>query len=261
MCEPVLFQAYPGDSNGLNQHHMGSGGSSGDTITAVPGVFLLIPGDRWSNFVTAALMGVEYDLKNVKLVKTTPDFIQCDDRFPPIEVPQQGTAHIRLRWPLMYEAPGTIWELKVAYGTGVMWDDDGPAGPHTPSYYHEDIWTWKVDASLESMKLLIQLFREVPFALDEVPLISDEALYPRLLEQLDLVISLYNAGNMVAAGHALAAFEHMVMDACIGESPRYPFPTGLGTGIAETEENPACCKLLVDAEYVGKKLGIYQGAK
>lgn len=261
ICEPVVFQAYPGSSNGANVHYMGYLGNSGETISAVPGMLVLIPGEKWSNFVTAAQAGIDYTLKNVSLIKKTPIFSQCQDVFEERTVGQQGTANIRLVWPLMYEAPGTLWTLTIQYGTTFPWDDDGPDGENPPSYYHEDEWTWKVDATLESMKLLLELFHEVPFGTDEVPLISDEVLYPLLQAKLDEVIDLYKAGLIREASIALGEFEMEVGDACIAESPRAPYPTGPGTGIASTWENPACCKLMVDAEHVGKKLGLFQSTK
>ncbi|GEM_PF-521000 len=261
ICEPVLFQAYPGDSNGANVHYSGYLGQGGETISAVPGVFVLAPGDRWENFVTAAQAGIAYTLKNVTLIKETPTFIQCDDVFTSMVVKQQGTAGIRLRWPLMYEAPGTRWTLTIQYGTSIPWDDDGIDGPHVAGYNHEDEWSWKVDASLHSMKLLLELFHEVPFATDEVPLISDEELYPELQARLDQIIALWEDGNTREAALALGDFEMVVSDACIPVSPRHPYPAGPGTGIAQTDENPACCKILVDAEYVGFKLGLFQAAK
>ena len=260
ICEPVLYQAYPGDSNETNNHYGGYLGQWGDTITSVPGVFKLVPGDNWANFVTAAQQGIPYQLKNVTLIKQTPKFIQCDDVFIERTIAQQGTNNIRLRWPLMYEAPGTTWTLTVSYGTNFPWDDDG-AGPHVPGYYHENKWMWKVDATLESLKHLLALLHEVPFATDEVPLISDEVMYPILQAKLDNIIALYYAGDMVAASLELGDFEMDVMDACITVSPREPNPTGPGTGIANSDENPACCKILVDVEYIAYKYGLYQVAK
>lgn len=261
LCQPVLFQAYPGDSNGTNIHYMGHLGDSGETISSVPGVFVLVPGDNWENFVAAAQVGMQYSLKNVTLIKETPEFIQCADIYPSRVIQQQGTPNIRLRWPLMLEAPGTKWTLTIQYGTSILWDDDGILGPNIPSYFHKNVWEWKVDATLESMKLLLELFHEVAFATDEVPLISDEDLYPLLQSKLDAIIGLVIDENFRDAGLALGEFEMEVADACIAVSPRSPYPTGPGTGIANSEENPACCKILVDAEYVGFKLGLFQESK
>lgn len=44
-------------------------------------------------------------------------------------------------------------------------------------------------------------------------------------------------------------------------SPAFPNPTGPGTGIANTTENPACCKLLIDVEYILQTAGIGQPKK
>jgi hypothetical protein len=52
-----------------------------------------------------------------------------------------------------------------------------------------------------------------------------------------------------------------VMDGCIDDSPSFPNPTGPGTGIANSDENPACCKLLVDVEYILQTTGIGQPGK
>jgi len=75
------------------------------------------------------------------------------------------------------------------------------------------------------------------------------------------VIAALSAGDTVTASLILGDFEMEVMDACISVSPLYPNPTGPGTGIAQTSENPACCKLLADTEYVGKVTGILLPSK
>ena len=224
---------------------------------AVPGVLEIVPGVNWSNFVS---ISEPYTIKNVVLRKETPPIIQCADVFPVKVISQQGTANIRLWWPLMYEVPSTTWTLTILYGTSVPVDDDGP-GPNPPAYVHTEVWQWHVDASLESLKTLLALFHSLPFGLDEVPLISDEVLYPILQAKLDAVIAAVAAGDYVNASLILGDFEMEVMDACIAVSPAFPNPTGPGTGIANSPENPACCKILADVEYIGFKLGILQPGK
>jgi len=256
--EPIsLLQAYEGSSRGASGHHKGYKGIEGDTTSAVPGVFTIVPGDKWENFVGAAQVGVPYTPKSVSLVKQTPSIVQCADVFPAHGVQQQGTPSIRTWWPLMYEVPQTMWTLTITYGTSVPWDDDG-LGPHKPTYVHTETWRWYVDATLESMKNLLALFHELPFSTDEVPLISDEKLYPQLVEKLDAVAYAWESGDHISAGILLGEFEMQVMDACIATSPAKPNPTGPGTGIANSAENPACCKLLADSEYVGGRLGLLQ---
>ena len=256
--EMTVYQVYPGDSQGNVISYAGLLGTlPGDLITTVPGILSIVPGENWSNYIQAARVGQPYTIKNVVIQKTTPVLNQCGDLFPARVISLGGTPNVRLWWPLMYEVPGTTWKLTILYGTTTPWDDDGP-GPNPPAYVHTEEWVWKVDATLEKMGQLIELFHEIPFGLDEVPLISDEVLYVNLLQKLADVAA---APDALAANFAMADFEMTVMDACIAVSPKYPNPTGNGTGIANSYENPACCKLLVDAEYVANQLGAWQTGK
>jgi hypothetical protein len=255
-----VFQAYPGNSTGIDLQSMGYAGFGPDAITSVPGVLWITPGTNWANFVGAAQAQVPYTIKNVVLRKQTPQIVQCADVFPVKTVSQQGTPNIRLWWPLMYEVPCTTWTLTILYGTSAPFDDDGP-GPNPPAYVHTEVWQWHVNATLGSLSKLVELFHELPFGRDEVPLISDEVLYPILQSKIAATASALAAGDTVTASLVLGDFEMEVMDACIGVSPAFPNPTGPGTGIAETAENPACCKILADVEYIGKTTGILQPAK
>lgn len=271
-----VFQAYPGCSIGrttdaLNncwQGYLGNAQGS-DTIGAVPGILCIDPGcQAWCNYIAAAQSTalVPYTIKTTTLTKATPCFVQCGTDatgapiFPAHVVNQQGTANIRKWWPLMYEVPGTTFTLTILYGTGALFDDDGP-GPNPPAWAHVEQWVWTVGADLESLSNLLQLFHQLPFGKDEVPLISDETLYLILQAKIAAAASAYEACDFVTASFILADFELEVMDACIDESPGFPNPTGLGTGIANTMENPACCKLLVDVEYILQTTGIGQPAK
>jgi len=249
-----ILQAY--ESYTILPSYRGYKGLGVNIRAALPGVFAIGPGENWSNFIKAAQDGVDYTLKNVTLTKTSPDIVQCSDIFPAKTIIQQGTPNIRLWWPLMYEAPETTWTLKILYGTNTLYDHDGN-GPDKPAYVHEEEWTWIVETEVNHLKDLINLFHQLPFGKDEVPLISDEILYSSLQEILDEVQEAIDAGNTATAADLLSDFEMMVMDACIGFSPTHPNPTGVGTGIANSEENPACCKLLADAEFIGRELGVF----
>jgi hypothetical protein len=98
------------------------------------------------------------------------------------------------------------------------------------------------------------------YCFDEVPLVSNETLYPILQAKLSAIAAAVAAGDMVTASLILTDFELEVSDACITVSPASPAPV-VGTGIANTPENPACCKLMADAEYVGFTTGIFQPSK
>jgi len=279
----TVYQAYPGSSDQLPFTGYASNSGAAPVITAVPGVLAIDPGTPvWANFVGAAnanspggLWAGTWTIKNVILNKETPSVIQCDDVFVPKVIQQQGTPNIRLWWPLAYEVPGTCWTLTILYGTGSVmvngvahhYDDDG-AGSNPESPVHQEEWKWCVgilfaqdDEPFNSIQLALDLFHELPFGLDEVPLVSDEDLYPVLSDLIAAAATYADAADLFNASIALSEFELEVRDACIGVSPRYPWPTGPGTGIAQTLENPACCKLLVDAEAVGFKYNIFQQSK
>jgi hypothetical protein len=242
-------------------------------ITAAPGILNITPGTNWRNFIGAYHTSSDNPwptsmtdpvIKNITFTKDCPDFTQCHGIFPSGTVTQQGTPNIRLWWPLMYEVPSCEFTLTILYGTNALWDDDGPSGPNPAAWVHVEQWVWHVDTDIVRLSQLLELFHEVPFGKDEVPLISDESLYTALWNKLmgaDGANDAYQAGDYAAAAAALQDFELEVMDACIGTSPTFPNPGGPFTGIAQTLENPACCKLLVDVEYILQTTGIGQPKK
>lgn len=252
----LLEQAYPpGCASGAGVQR-GFAGVGESTIHAVPGVFCIDPGGpAWPNFVSAAAQGVDYYVKNTMLRKTLPETGQCYDLFSQApgypEFTQHGTPNIRLWWPLTYEPPGTRWTLTIMYGTRarVMLPGEGK-----PAYIHKDEWEWVVDPDLESVKRFLALLTQIPWGLCEVPLLSNTAFYNELVSVLDQVADACSAGDRVAAADRLADFENLLLDACVVICP--PRAPAQFVGVANTLEHPACCKLLADAEYVGRKLGI-----
>ena len=256
-----VYQCYPGDSEAGNLGFAGYDGERSDVIGSVPGILSIEPGADWANFVGAFRDQVRYSIKNVVLTKTPGEIIQCWDRFPTDPGYQHGTPNLRLWWPLMYEVPGTIWKLSILYGTYSPYDDDGP-GPNPASYVHQEIWRWELAASAESMQCLLTLFHQVPLGTTEVPLVSSESLYPVLQEQLQALHDALDAGQMPQAGAILEQFDLDVNDACRNVAPLSgPAPDGLEMGLVNTPENPACCKLMTDAEYVGRIFDIWQPVK
>jgi hypothetical protein len=242
----AVYQAYPSPGSTMLVRFAGFSGAQPVARAAQPGFFDIDPGLSWKNYVTAARAGQVYTLKTVTLVKQTPQPVQCSEVYLAKKITQTG-AGIRLHWPLMYEAPGTTWKLTILYGTKLLWNG---------GYVHQDTWTWRADASFDSLLDLLVLFHEAPFGLDEVPLISDEALFPELVALISNAKAAYTVGNKAAAAAYLSQFELEVADRTIGSSPLTPVPSGWEVGVAQTAENPAACKLLVDVEYLLAKYGI-----
>lgn len=258
-----LEQAYSGNSGGTVRAFMGHKGMGDDVITAVPGILAISPGAagngkvNWSNFVTAADFNVPYTLTSVLMKMEAPLSLECPDKYPGKVINMLGTNSIRRWWPIMYTLPGTKWTLTLNYRTAAPWDSDGP-GTRQPSLVHQDVWTWKVTASLNSLRGILDLFQELPLGMSQVPLISDEVLLSVLRSQIDKIEIMLQNGDTASASEELTLFMLNVEDACIAVAPRTPIMTGPGTGIANTCDNPACCKILADAEYIGWALNIMQ---
>lgn len=103
-----LRQAYPISCDCPPVKFAGFVGALPADECAIAGFFDIDPGSPdWRNFVTAAQQAEPYVIKNVSLEKRTPQVVQCADMFPSHVVRQTHTSNIRLRWPLMYEVPGT----------------------------------------------------------------------------------------------------------------------------------------------------------
>ncbi|NLN76914.1 MAG: hypothetical protein GX139_11490 [Armatimonadetes bacterium] len=257
VCPPTLKQVFCGLScDPLNGVQTGFGGIIGDNITAVPGVFAIDPGDsQWSNWVAAAGDNVPYTLKNVVLRKHQDLSPDCPYEYPGVDI-IQSLPKIQLWWPLMYELPGTTFTLTVYYDTDQPWDPDED-GPKPATMSHVEAFSFKVDTSLPDLKKLLALYHQLPLGSNQVPLISDEALYVRLLADIDEVIDLIAQNNTAMASEKLLDFQLLVENHCIEFfAPTKPLIGGEGTGIANTCENPACCKILADVTWIQNVLGL-----
>jgi len=254
----LLYQAYCGATcvGAGNQVNLGLNGFGADVIKAVPGVLAIDPGGidpvkGWPNFVSASLPGGPADgwtVTNVSLRKTVPTYV-CTVAIGGAAVLQQGSANIRLWWPLMYELPGTKWVLTVSYKTSV-WDDDG-AGPNLAATTHQDVWEWDVTASLASLANLVDLFHELPVGSCQVALINGADLYKQIQTTITTLEGMNPADPEMA--EVFNSFILLLEDSCL--------TVDCGTcsndlGIRNTSENPACCKLLADADYIIDALGV-----
>jgi len=244
-------QAYAAHSaDGQNRAFLGHNGLGDDTITAIGGVFKIVPGDNWSNFVRAAQLGYEYYLKNVFLTKTTPPAPGFSDVFPERNIVQRSPS-IRLWWPLLYEIPGTKWTLNITYGTYAPVQLPDESSPRT---IHFEKWEWTVDIDLEDIESFLDAIHEFPYSTSEVPIITSEQLYLDLKAMLHDAVDALNRGDMFAVERILQDFEMLVEDNCVPGALGRPVPGGPATGVVGNICHPACQKLIVDADYVMNKL-------
>ncbi len=266
-----LFSCYQIAPAGA-QTDAGFAGLGAPTINSVPGVFAIDPPfvfdgtnevfiPTWANFSSVAQLSESitggWYVKNVVLRKQLPELGQCYDfysentpGFPGFN--QQGSDKVRTYWPLMYEAPGTTWTLTLTSGT---------KNAVNGYYLHQDVWYWTLDADLTTILCELDLFHNLPFGLCEVPLISNQFVYAELVAQWNAVIAAFNAGALDIAAEELIEFECLVMDYCDSVCPAiFPADAQLAQ-IVQTVENPVCCKLIVDAEYLANKYGIFMAVK
>jgi hypothetical protein len=111
----------------------------------------------------------------------------------------------------------------------------------------------------------------------EFPCIADERVFADLK---GLALALREASNQIDAQNAVVNFEFFVLSECVFADfvapefarmdtfgftqPPGNLPSGtswtpfqdVSGGIIDTLENPCCCKLMVDIEYIANNLGI-----
>ena len=238
-----------------------------ETVAAVPGMLWIDPGRNpvtgridWRHFITGynrdgttrtgtVPAGMPILLKNITLRKTTTLQEFCPERYPKRNRVQSGTDNIRLWWPLLLESPGAVFQLTITWGTKQALNFPGEKA-RVYSYVHEDIWLWTVDPRLEDLVSALIVFHTIPFGADQTPWITDEELYAELMDYLDAAIAYRDAGDMVNARGQVVNFLSALGDRGLTESPDAPDPTGPEQGVADTDEIPAICVLMNDAEYI-----------
>jgi hypothetical protein len=263
----LVYQAYCGDTcTGVgNQCFLGFNGLGEDVIEAVPGILCIVPGETatyglpepgvdWTNYVTASIepggpSDGKWTVTNTSLKKTVPTY-DCTVAIGGAPVLQQGSANIRRWWPLMYELPGTKWLLTITTKTVATWDDDG-TGPNAPAATHQDTWTWQVDATLDSLGYLVDLFHELPVGSCQVPLISSESLYGQIEDSITALKGMDPTDPNMA--DEFNAFILLIEDNCVTVDCGTCSPD---LGIRNTTENPACCKILADLDFIAAQLDV-----
>jgi hypothetical protein len=273
-----LAESYPGHSDThqpdplftIEENRCWSGATQlpDDNIKAVPGIFCMdTDPDTFrlnvNAFATCAVSEHNAFVQSFRMTKEIPGSNKCPVQFPPRTWFQFGRG-IRTWWALNYTQPGTRFILEVT----VRCLDNITNTPRL----HIDRWTWEVVASLDTLVNTINVLHSHAVSTLEVPCIVGEDLFVALLQQVDLIRTANTNADIIEAQNQLFNTEGLILSNCaFGEviEPEIWFPNGLPSnltsdaltpfgfaGIIDTIENPCCCKLLVDLEYIGIKYNI-----
>jgi hypothetical protein len=268
-----------------NKCYTGADGATGnENTTAAPGALCLITVDNRLDadaFATCdhddMLDPNEVYVQSFRLKKTLPDSVKCPGVFHAQNYYMFGSEGVRTWWTLIYSPPGTTFTLDVT----VRCVDKMTQFPKL----HIDRWHWKVVATLDSLRAVIDVLHSNTLGTTEIPCIASEEVYDMLHDCVDDIQAPVAAGlddefegptNRFNAQEALFKAEAFVVAFCAfgdcldtislipGLNYFDTFPPGNGvqagefgmTGILDTPENPCCCKLLVDLEKIAEYYGI-----
>jgi len=230
-----------------------------------------------------------------RLIKQVPGSFKCPDVYgtphfdfsktPPVFQPYQyyqiGSG-VRTWWSLNFTQPGTQFLLEVisvCRGSGTV--GGVPGDPRV----HKDTWIWRVVADVNTLANLIELMHGGAVSTLEVPCILGEDMYDALKSANATLAGAVNTGDRAKIGNAIFDMEALIVANCLfvevlNPVVSYPGPKqfdepagfqppgnlaqtvffGTGgsavAGILDTIENPCCCKLLVDLEWIALKQGI-----
>jgi hypothetical protein len=222
-----------------------------------------------------------------RLIKEVPGSFKCPDVYGlphfddkgnliPYRYFQFGTG-VRTWWALNFTQPGTKFILEVV---SVCRATDNGGGVPGNTTVHLDRWTWRVGATVETLANLIEVMHGGAVSTLEIPCILAEDMYDALVKARGTLRDAVAGGNRTNIGNAIFDFEALIVANCLFVEvliPTVAFPgpeqfgqpnfsppgnlaqpvLGVGmAGIIDTIENPCCCKLLVDLEFIAIKQGI-----
>jgi len=225
-----------------------------------------------------------------RLIKQVPGSFKCPDVFGlphfdgsgnlvPYTYYQYGTG-IRTWWALNFTQPGTKFILEVV---SVCRSSAGTSVPGN-AVVHKDTWTWRVVADATTLRQVIEVMHGAAVGTLEVPCIIAEDMYDALVNAQKKLAGDILGGNPTQIGNDIFDMEALIVSNCLFVevlNPLLAFPGaiqfgapniqppgnlaqtvsfgGQGTaiaGIIDTVENPCCCKLLVDLEWIALRNGL-----
>jgi hypothetical protein len=264
---------------------VGKDGIAGSAVTPlldfpacrfVGGVLCLDPGPNgdFESFLVDCPIGTTPAIQGVKLRKVEPRIPKCPDTYPGLDFTQTGVSGIRTFWPLKYTPCDTTFTLDLELGC-VGRDAQGRI---RVLQVRVNRYIFKVVARADTFRWVIEALHCQPLALTEVPCITDEALFARLLSQADLIAAAArdaatgNQSRLRDLNDLLDRTEDLIVRYCLftfatwgedgkggldpvtifdekggpGFIPGNKTIEKFGFGIVDTIEHPCCCKLIAD---------------
>jgi hypothetical protein len=252
----------------------GKTGAVTPTIPAcrfVGGVLCIDPGPN-SDFANWLVDGPENTtavLQGAKLRKIEPRVPKCPDIYPGLDFTQTGASPgLRTFWALKYTPCNTTFrlDLEVGYVSNTF--------PRHLVQIRQLRWNFNVRVRPESLRYVVEALHCQPLGTCEVPCITDEGLFQRLLDQADDIKNTAakakagDQGQLLLLNDALDRMEAMIVRYCfftdavwsISDKTGALIPCDIfgniipgnktvatfGFGIVDTFEHPCCCKLIAD---------------
>jgi hypothetical protein len=196
-CSPLIDSKTPLLPAGITNAGFCLGGpSKGNNVTElldfpacrfVGSVLCLDPGPNgdFASFLTDCPAGTVPVIQGVKLRKIEPRVAKCPDVFPGVDFTQTGLTGIRTWWPIKFTPCDTIFRLDLEIGC---------VGPVSKGSNRTGVvqvrlnrFNFKVTVRPETLRWVIEALHCEPLGVCEVPCITDEAFFARLLEQADKI--------------------------------------------------------------------------
>jgi hypothetical protein len=242
----------------------------------VGGVLCLDPGPNgnFESFLSDCPAGLVPAIQGVKLRKVEPRIPKCPDTYPGIDFTQTGISGIRTFWALKYTPCDTTFTLDVEIGCV----GKDALGRERVSQVRLNRYIFKVVARAETFRWVVEALHCQPLGLCEIPCITDEGLFQRLLSQADaiknqaLAAQAGSQSDLRALNDTLDRTESLIVKFCLftfatwsvddkgvvnpcaifeakggkGFIPGNRTIEKFGFGIVDTLEHPCCCKLIAD---------------
>jgi len=288
----ALVQAYPNPAINPNNCFLGGTQQAPTSVTdAVPGVLCFAKNVNTGrinvNAFAVCTNGEGFRaVQAVNLSKIVPGSFKCDafgmprvDPFTGATSPAQtmflDANHIRTWWTLRYTQPGTKFILDVV----VVCNRVGGG-----TSIHIDRWVWIVVADVNTFPFVVDLLHQDAVGTFEIPCILAEDVVSTIRSIFARFSQAVCTNDRNGTFNNLVDLEAFIMLNCVlldvarPESlfpgltlvngvPAYQPPGNQvivdklfgNIGILDTTENPCCCKMLADLEFMGQQLGISFG--